>query len=418
MALKVKCNNKGGLKEIDYKDIGILQGGLKEFTPEGYEKLKNSIRKFGFKLPFFLWWCPRDSKFKTLDGRGRLTFLLNEEAFINTPGNRMLPYVEIFADSEKEAAEIILVTSSQYQKVLGLDDFLIEFGIDDDFLEGFTTFGDFKLSGEDEDDEEIADDTYNVNHHLEDVFTQTGDLYELKDVTNQLNHFVLCGDALEPTDVKKALAGTPCKQVFSDPPYGIDFDTDYSNLNEGGLSNKVNIYPKIEGDKQPFLPEYWLAHYKKCFFFGANCFSERLPLGNWLVWDKRHESGKSFLADAEVAWYNGNGAVHIVSYTKQGFIGIEGKSMHPTQKPVKLLALTLKKINADPVILDPFSGSGSTMIAANITGRNSRNIEKLPYYCDVHVKRWLVYCRKNEIETVISRNGLELTEEQIKEFLK
>jgi hypothetical protein len=415
MALKVKGHNKSNLPLIDYREVGILQGGLKEFAEQkDYDKLKASFKKYGFRFPFYLWFDLRDNTFKSIDGRGRLTVLTNEKAYIDTPGNYMIPYVEIEADNEQKAAELILLASSHYQTVVGFDTFKDDFGIEDDFLDEYTTFG--IVSVEDE-EKEIPDTEYSVNAHVAEIFTEVGDLYKFVNNKTGLTHYLICGDSNNDDTIAKICIGD-VNEVFTDPPYGIDWDTDHSKMTPG-LTGKVREnYPKIDGDKEPFEPDYWLANFDKHFFFGANCFSCDLPLGNWLVWDKRHKSGKSFLADAEVGWYNGSGAVHIVSYTKQGFIGLEGNSMHPTQKPVKLLALCMEKVNASKLLLDPYSGAGSTMLAADTTDRESRLVELLPYYCDVTVKRWLVYCRKNEIETSIFCNGEELTEEHIQAFLK
>jgi len=128
-----------------------------------------------------------------------------------------------------------------------------------------------------------------------------------------------------------------------------------------------------------------------------------LPKGNWIVWDKRFENGSAFLADAEVAWYNGSGAVYIIAETNQGFVNSDKKKYHPTQKPIKLLEKIFEKINAPDLLLDPFLGSGSTMVAAHQLKRRCFGMELDPKYCQVIIDRMA----KLDPSLKITRNGKE-----------
>jgi len=229
--------------------------------------------------------------------------------------------------------------------------------------------------------------------------TVLGDLYEIGE------HRLLCGDATCRDTVAKLMNGDKVDMVFTDPPYGIDWNTDYKRF-RGGLIPSINKYQKIKNDEKEFDPKPLLDIYDKCFFFGANCFSDRLPKGNWIVWDKRFENNKAFLADAEVAWYNGSGAVYIIKETHQGFISSDKKRFHPTQKPVKLLEQIFEKIKAPLFLFDPYLGSGSTMVASNQLNRKCYGMELDPSYCDVIVNRM----RALDTSLVIKRNGTIITE--------
>lgn len=224
-----------------------------------------------------------------------------------------------------------------------------------------------------------------------------GDLFEIGD------HRLLCGDSTDSDQVAKLMNGEKADMVFTDPPYGIDWNTDYTRFT-GGLIPSEKKYDKIQNDEKAFDPAYFLALYDKCFFFGANCFSDKLPKGNWIVWDKRFENGSAFLADAEVAWYNGSGAVYIIAETHQGFISSDEKRYHPTQKPVKLLQKIFDKINAPKFLFDPYSGSGSTMVASHQLKRKCYGMELDPKYCQVIVDRM----RKLDPALVIKKNGVPL----------
>jgi site-specific DNA-methyltransferase (adenine-specific)/modification methylase len=92
--------------------------------------------------------------------------------------------------------------------------------------------------------------------------------------------------------------------VVTDPPYGIAHNTNYKRFT-GGLSDHCNFETPIAGDDEPFDPSPFMR-FKKVILWGANCFSDRLPMGTWLVWCKRRENqlGK-FMSDCEVAWQKG-----------------------------------------------------------------------------------------------------------------
>ena len=221
-----------------------------------------------------------------------------------------------------------------------------------------------------------------------------GDLFEIGE------HRLLCGDSTCSDTVAKLMNGEKADMVFTDPPYGIDWNTDYTRFT-GGLIPSESNYSKIQNDAKDFDPSFFLAMFDKCLFFGANCFSDKLPKGNWIIWDKRFENNSAFLADAEVAWYNGSGAVYIIKETHQGFVSSDKKRFHPTQKPVKLIEQIFEKINAPMFLFDPFIGSGSTMVASHQLKRKCYGMELDPKYCQVIIDRM----KKLDPSLVIKRNG-------------
>lgn len=225
---------------------------------------------------------------------------------------------------------------------------------------------------------EAVEDDYTERENMQ-VDVCLGDLIEIG------QHRLLCGDSTDSEQVARLMNGEKADMVFSDPPYGIDWNTDYTRF-KGGMKTGVE-YTKIKNDEKIFNPSYFLLTYENCFFFGANCFSDKLPKGNWIVWDKRFESGAAFLADAEVAWYNGSGAVYIISEINQGFVNSDKKKYHPTQKPIKLLEKIFEKIKAPNFLFDPYLGSGSTMVAAHQLNRKCYGIEIEPKYCQVIIDR-------------------------------
>jgi DNA modification methylase len=178
--------------------------------------------------------------------------------------------------------------------------------------------------------------------------------------------------------------------VVTDPPYGMDYDTDSTrftmNENGHGEASKRNC-PPVHGDDKPFDPSPWLD-YRAAVLFGCNHYAARLPVGTTLVWIKKTESCfGTFLSDAEVAWMKGGHGVYCKHDTS--LLGETRNRYHPTQKPIALMAWCMEraKIPQGATVLDPYAGSGSTVIACLRTGRNCIAIEKDPTYFAVMVER-------------------------------
>jgi DNA modification methylase len=128
--------------------------------------------------------------------------------------------------------------------------------------------------------------------------------------------------------------------------------------------------------------------------FGGNYFE--LPATKcWLVWDK--ENGANDFADAELAWTNYTCAVRLKRYRWNGFIrgGLAGRAAalaepryHPTQKPLAVMSWAISLCPERPEsILDPFMGSGTTLVAAQQLGIRAVGIEREERYCEIAVRR-------------------------------
>jgi len=197
-------------------------------------------------------------------------------------------------------------------------------------------------------------------------------------------HRLLCGDSTSESDVARLMDGGKADACISDPPYGIGFDTDYTRFTIQSGKNKK--HKPIYGDDKPFDPTPYLD-FDAVVLWGSQYFAEHLPIGTWLVWDKRFSNGKAWLSDAELAYMKGGTGVYVYSVTSQGFVRPE-KIEHPTQKPIELIAWCIEKAKAGKMIFDPFLGSGTTLIACEQLNRKCYGMEIDPLYCDVVVKRW------------------------------
>jgi site-specific DNA-methyltransferase (adenine-specific) len=196
-----------------------------------------------------------------------------------------------------------------------------------------------------------------------------------------------------------ALALPRVDLLLSDPPYGVGWDTDYRKDFQGGQRKGLprHQWQPIHDDAAPFDPSPWLA-YPQVILWGANCYSSRLPLGRWLVWDKRFKSGKSFFAaDAEAAWMKGGHGIRLYSQTWQGIARskthaserINGRtpSFSPCQKPVALACWCIAQARRVQTVLDPFAGSGWVLIAAKTLGLRAWGCEIEEAYAETAARR-------------------------------
>ena len=235
---------------------------------------------------------------------------------------------------------------------------------------------------------------------------KTGDLWQLGE------HKLFCGDAFKKEDVDRLMNGEKADMVFTDPPYGINLDTDFSGMGGLLLGDKIphlkhgKNYDKIKGDDKPFDPSFLLAIFKDCaeiILWGADYYAERIPLrntGSFFVWDKTAVAtfpdarfGKIFGSSFELCWSKTKHKRQIFPILWKAVFGFPGqdtpKRVHPTQKPVELCSWFIGRFSKEGnLIIDLFGGSGSTLIACEKLGRRCFMMEIDEHYCDIIIKRF------------------------------
>ena len=198
---------------------------------------------------------------------------------------------------------------------------------------------------------------------------------------DQLQNRIICADCL---DVLRQLPDKCVDLVLTDPPYGI-------NIAKNGKVGRdkccaVTDYGKKDWDnkipeKEVFDEIFRVS--KKQIIFGGNYFVEYLHNSPcWLVWDKNNTGN---FADCELAWTNFKSAVRKYLWTWNGMLQHDMKNkdvrIHPTQKPLKLFEMILSDYsNENDLVLDCFSGSGTTAVACHNLKRRFICIEKDPEY--------------------------------------
>ncbi len=182
--------------------------------------------------------------------------------------------------------------------------------------------------------------------------------------------------------------------VVTDPPYGINLNTDnsrFSGGNAASVSRRGNgVGPaggkKIANDAAPFDPSPIIGAGKQHIVWGWNNYPDKLPAGACLVWIKRNdEAFGSFLSDAELAWMSKGHGVYCRRDLSNNGIALE--RVHPTQKPVALMEWCLGFLPDAKTILDPFMGSGTTLVACQRMGRHGTGIELDPDYFEIACRR-------------------------------
>lgn len=170
--------------------------------------------------------------------------------------------------------------------------------------------------------------------------------------------------------------------VVTDPPYGINAARDRNSQKWGWRDYPASGWDKVRPAREVF--DAIRAAAPLCVIWGGNYFSDWLPAsGKWLIWDKGQSDFS--LADAELAWCSFDGAVRRVVYSRSR--AMQDGKVHPTQKPVEVMAWTLQQMPPAQTILDPFAGSGTTGVACVSLGRAFVGIEAEPVYFDIACRR-------------------------------
>ena len=433
--IKINCT---GSDTIEIHQLVEFQGELKERTDADVDKIIRSIKKHGFSFPFFVWaHASKKGNYinHVLDGHGRLMALQKMAA----EGEEIppLPCVYITAENENEAKEKLLKLNSQYgtmtaESVAAFLDGL-EIDINDIALpEGVLDLS--KLEPEETQDDDAAPDL----RPDEVANSQRGELYRLG------RHYLYCGDSTSAEDMAALMGGTKADLIVTDPPYNVDY------------TGKIAEALKIEGDaksdaefKQFLIKAFttmlnplkrggafyiWHADLKGAIFREAlqeaggqlrQCLiwvKNVMTLGRQ-DWQWRHEpclygwkNGANHYWDGrrdlttvydekpeykkmnkeqlleEIAKLRGDNIPNTIIYEDKPARNEE----HPTMKPVRLFQRLIKNSSKeDDAILDPFGGSGTTIIAAEKLNRTAYVMELDPHYCDVIRRRWTQWAAEN-----------------------
>ena len=258
---------------------------------------------------------------------------------------------------------------------------------------------------------ELSGDLDEVPEPPAEPITQPGDLWQLGE------HRLLCGDSTNAEDVARLMGGAKADMVFTDPPYNIGFSGTMSSTSKNGVlmpyitenakHEAIHNDKKTGKDFEDFITatlSMIRLHCKGAYYisFGSGNLHELLgPVAksigykSIIIWVKNQSpmGGGHYRRRYEpIVYGNFSNDFHGVPYSEDDvweFDRTKKNDLHPTMKPVNLVRNAISHgTKRDDSVLDFFAGSGTTIIAAEQTGRKCYAMEISPAYCDVAVKRW------------------------------
>ena len=390
--------------EKDIKDLIPYCNNSRTHSDEQVQQIASSIKEFGFTNPVLI-----DEQGGIIAGHGRVMgakkLLLNKVPCIVLDG---------LSEAQKKA---YIIADNKLALNAGWDDELLKIELEQlkelDFDLGLIGFSDDELAlliGV-ETTEGIVDEDQ-VPELVDDPVTVLGDVWILG------NHRLMCGDSTSVDAVEKLMDGNKADMVFTDPPYGVDYDGGHAtDKRREKLANDddVDMYDLpiknaylASTDKAPIY--LWFAdRFANNVLDGLD--SAGYQVRNWIIWNKnlaqfgaigaqykpKHEPCiYAFKKGKSPNWCGPNNEVSVWDVRRE-----PKNAFHPTQKPVELCERAMANHSVGKV-LDLFGGSGSTLIACEKTNRKAYLMELDPKYCDVIIKRWQDFTGK---QATLEANG-------------
>jgi DNA modification methylase len=355
-----------------------------------------SLQRFGQAEPLVV----HKATGRVIGGNGRLVAMLalgwTECDVVEVDVDEMTATaLGIALNRTAELADWDLATLGELLGTLRTEDALAGVGFDDDEIDEL--LAELGLQdGAGEGEEGIADDP--VPELPEVPVSRLGDLWILGE------HRVLCGDATNPTDVSRLLAGATPRLMVSDPPYGVSYDPNWRN--EAGVSSTKRTGAVTNDDRVDWREAWelfpgdvayiWHAG-KYCGPVAASLEAAKFEIRAQLIWAKsrfalsrgayhwQHEPAYFCVRKGSKAHWIGDrkqSTVWQIASTNDG-----DATIHGTQKPVECMARPMRNHDA-PEVYDCFLGSGSSLAAAEHLGRRCYGLEIDPRYVDVTIERW------------------------------
>ena len=390
------------LVPASYNPRKALKPGDKE-----YEKIKRSIQEFGYCEPIIV-----NRDMTVIGGHQRVTVLRDL-------GYSEIDCIVIDIDKTKERALNIALNkiTGEWNKEL-LADLIAELQ-DSDFDVTFTGFDPPEIEQlmNSVHDKEIVEDDFDIDSQLQQpTVTREGDLWLLGE------HRLVCGDSTLPETYDLLMAGRKANLVVTDPPYNVDYEGSAGKIKNDKMAEEqfekflfaayVNMEQNMMDDASIYVfhsDSHGLAFrraFEEAGFYLSGCCiwkKNSLVLGRspyqWLHepvlfgWKKggRHQ------------WYADRKQTTVWEYDKP-----KKNDLHPTMKPVNLIAYPIKNSSmSNCIVLDPFGGSGSTLVAADQLKRICYTVELDPKYADVIVNRYLAQVGSDE-KIFLVRDGQKI----------
>jgi len=383
------------IKRVQVGDLIPYARNSRTHSEHQIAKIAASIREFGFLNPVIT-----DGQNGIVAGHGRVMAA-------QKLGIAELPCVEAshLTESQKRA---YIIADNRLALDAGWDNDLLKVelseldGLDFDLtLTGFELDEVGSLMAEKTEGLTDPDDVPEVQ---EQAVTAKGDTWLLG------KHRLRCGDSTDADDVAALLAGVEPHLMVTDPPYGVEYDADWRNradrANGKPVGNKaVGV---VRNDDRADWREAWTLFpgdvayvwhgYRQCPVTARELEDCGFDLRALIVWAKSSApiSRGDYHHQHETCWYavSKKGKGYWTGDRKQTTLWQidkprKSETGHSTQKPIECMKRPIEN-NSSPgqAVYEPFSGSGTTIIAGEMTGRHIYAMELDERYCDVNVRRW------------------------------
>lgn len=412
------------------------------------EQIAHSIKRFGFTNPVLI-----SDENEIIAGHGRV-MAARELKMLEVPVLRL-------SHLNAEERRAYILADNKLAENAGWDNELLSIELEGllemDFDIGVIGFSTTEIDLIfNENNTSTSDDEFDEVPPIkpEQPVTRLGDLWELG------KHKLLCGDARVPNDIKRLCGEQPISLMFTDPPYNVKIDGHVSGLGQhkhrefaiasGEMSQEQfttflretlsNAASQLKEGAIAYVCMDW-RHMGELLEAGSAAFDE---LKNLCVWNKTNGGmGTFYRSKHELVFVYKKGRVphtnnfglgdsgryrtNVWDYAGINALGAdrdEELAMHPTVKPVALVADAIRDCSHhNETVLDVFGGSGSTLIAAEKTGRMARVLEYDPLYCDVIIRRFekltgvdAVHSETGQTFAEMSKQTSEKTNQHTDEF--
>lgn len=365
------------------------QNNARTHSKEQINKLRSSIREFGFVNPVII-----DREYNVIAGHGRIA-AAREEGITEVP----CVFVDHLTEAQKKAY------------ILADNRMALDAGWDEDMLrvelEALEEMGyDLGLTGFDDKElaalfpvEEAKEDDFDVDAELQKpTFTKAGDVWTLG------RHRLVCGDSTDPAVYEVLMDGVKANLVITDPPYNVNYEGSAGKIKNDNMAGEKfyefllaafkNMESVMAADASIYVfhadtegLNFRRAFVDAGFYLSGCCIwkKQSLVLGR-SPYQWQHEPVLyGWKKNGRHQWYTGRKETTIWEFDKP-----KKNGDHPTMKPIPLLAYPIGNSSmANSVVLDPFGGSGSTLITCEQTDRICRTIELDEKFCDVIVNRYI-----------------------------
>lgn len=359
-------------------------------SPEQINKLRSSLREFGFINPVII-----DRDYGVIAGHGRILAAKEE-------GIKEIPCV--FADHLTEAQKkAYIIADNRMAMDAGWDEELLRVEIEALQAEAFdlslTGFDEKELADLFQEDSEVEDDDFDVDGELkEPAVTQMGDVWTLG------RHRLVCGDSTKEETYEVLMQGQKANLVLTDPPYNVNYEGAAGKIKNDNMAGDkfyqflldafTNMEKVMANDASIYVfhADTEGLNFRKAFadagFYLSGCciwMKPSLVLGRSPYQWQHEPCLYGWKKKGKHQWYADRKQTTIWSFEKT-----KKNTDHPTMKPIPLLAYPIKNSTmSNTLVLDPFGGSGSTLIACEQTDRSCFTIELDEKFCDVIVKRYI-----------------------------